>query len=177
MRVPWAIMLNDDTVTASTALAAAIALHTVEESFQVPWYHRALGLDRTSTVSQVLLDSVPIFIVLPLSAYLSSYHAWIRGTLATVALTHPLLDHVALTVQWRKPRPGLGSALGLLLPLGVWNVAKILPTSHSSVVGGGAVGFFISILLYVAATMDIESMIHKTRDNHTKTELESKAAS
>ena len=159
---------NDD-VLVSSVLAGAIALHTVEESFQVPYYQQAMNVYRINTVSEVLLDSLPIFAVLPLSVYLTRQYKmiWIRDTLTVVSLLHPFMDHVFLTFQWGKRRPGSLTALGMVFPLGIWSTT-VQPSSvrsrrrrritDISILGYG-LGLAISILLYVAADVEIRAMM------------------
>ena len=162
---------NDD-VLVSSVLAGAIALHTVEESFQVPYYQQTMmmhGGYPINTVSEVLLDSLPIFAVLPLSVYLTRQYKmiWIRDTLTVVSLLHPFMDHVFLTFQWGKRRPGSLTALGMVFPLGIWSTAVQISSVRSrrrrritdiSILGYG-LGLAISILLYVAADVEIRAMM------------------
>ena len=160
---------NDD-VLVSSVLAGAIALHTVEESFQVPYYQQTMmmhGGYPINTVSEVLLDSLPIFAVLPLSVYLTRQYKmiWIRDTLTVVSLLHPFMDHVFLTFQWGKRRPGSLTALGMVFPLGIWSTAVQISSvrrrrrmADISILGCG-LGLAISILLYVAADVEIRAMM------------------
>jgi hypothetical protein len=156
-------------VSSSAALAAAIFLHTIEEGFQHPTYQRrAFAIDHPSTSIELLLDSLPIFLVLPLAVGLSYYQLWVRDTLTTVAVLHPIFDHVALTRRYRHRRPGSRSALLLLLPLGVAQVllqsCRRLPSlpAHVAIIGIG-LGTLISIYLYIAAEADIRALAKKGR--------------
>ena len=153
---PLTSLLVESNTRASTALAAAIGIHTVEESFQAPTYQTGFGLDKTNTVTEVLMDSLPIFVVLPLSAYATKYLSWIRDTLTMVALFHPFLDHVVLTLMHKRKRPGSLTALGLMLPLGVLNISSRVPS-----IGGGGLGILISIFLYVAAEADVQDILKR----------------
>ena len=145
-------------VAASSALAAAITVHTLEESFQVPSYQIALGLHQISTVSEVLLDSLPIFAVLPVAAFATKRFPWIRDTLTGVALFHPILDHVLLSLRWKHSRPGTFTALTLLSPLGILN---LMDKNKISILGGG-LGLVISHFLYLAAKWEMQDMSKRT---------------
>ena len=159
---------NDETMQASAVLAIAITVHTVEESFQAPSYQQKLerlGLlssnDVFASPTAVLLDSLPIFAVLPLAVYLTNYWPWIRDSLMVVATLHPLLDHVVLSRPLRLWRPGSFTALGVLFPLGIsyWG--------SSSRVGEGpfgiGIGLLVSILLYIAAQAEISDATAQRR--------------
>jgi Protein of unknown function with HXXEE motif len=153
-------------VSSSAALAAAIFLHTIEEGWQHPAYQQqAFGIQQPSTTIELWLDSLPIFLVLPLAVYLSYYQMWIRDTLTSVAILHPILDHMALTRKWRHRRPGSRTAMALLLPLGVANVLmhsrrpSLLP-AHLTLIGAG-LGTLISIFLYFEAEADIRALLVK----------------
>ena len=152
--------MNSD-VGVSSAFAAAIAIHTVEESFQVPSYQVAFGYQQPNTISEVLLDSLPIFLILPFAAYLTRALPWIRDTLLAVALFHPFLDHLLLSLKWKRRRPGSLTAFTLLLPLAIFNLTQN-NTKRISLLGGG-LGLLISIFLYVAAKTEIETLVHNRR--------------
>ncbi|CAB9514377.1 expressed unknown protein [Seminavis robusta] len=154
------ILLDNDLV-ASSALATAIALHTVEESFQVSSYQQKLGLKITNTFSEVLLDSLPIFVVLPIAAVLSKSFHWVRDSLVVVAVLHPILDHVVLTLKGRKQRPGSITAMAMVLPLGAANVLLAKSDGPPSMLGGG-IGIIISLFLYIVADADIKDMIQRS---------------
>ncbi|KAL3941561.1 MAG: hypothetical protein SGARI_000561 [Bacillariaceae sp.] len=148
------------TTPSSSLLATAIALHTVEEALQIPAYQRAyLGSKQPNTVPEVLLDSLPIFLLLPLAAWLQPTLVWITDTLATVAVLHPLMDHVALALHYNKQRrPGSATALGMLLPLGVLHAWQRNFNHRTSLVGV-AVGAALSLFLYVVAKSEIEASL------------------
>ena len=135
--------------TTTSLLALSIFVHTIEESFQVPSYQQGMNeivtitaaaggggasstISKINTVSEVLLDSVPIFVILPFAAYLSSTSSsrkkWIHDTLMTVSVLHPIFDHVLLTFKFKYTtnydrilrRPGTVTALLLVFPLGIY---------------------------------------------------------
>lgn len=156
---PFASLANNGQM--APLLAASIWLHTMEEVTQVPAYQRALGARTINTRSEVLMDSLPIFLVLPLSAGLSQKWAWIRDTLAVVALLHPILDHVLLAFQRKKivMRPGTTSALLLALPLGILNYSNRKEFGYRKSLAGAGLGLAISIFLYVAAKAEIDHLL------------------
>lgn len=156
------LRVSADIPTASSTLAAIIVAHTLEESWQVPSYEAKLLQAKRSIHStrEILLDSLPIFAVLPLASYLT-YHngwfSWIRDTLTVVAVLHPVLDHVVLTIQHHVQRPGTRTALLVVLPLGIWNVYSSLQLKRPNEMSitGGVLGVAISIGLYVPAVTEI----------------------
>ena len=165
---------STDSNSITDALAASIFFHTLEESFQVPAYQQALlgsnNATTINTVSEILLDSLPIFVILPLAAFLSKQQqplprfSWIHDTLATVAVVHPVLDHVVLTVLHNQIRPGFTTAMLILFPLGMWNYYFGWKDSqYGPSIPGIGLGLVISLFLYVVAKTDIRQMINQIK--------------
>ena len=157
-------------LSSPSLLAAAIAVHTVEEAAMLPSYQWALGLTPVNTIFETFLDSLPIFIVLPLaSEFLAKrWSNGIRLVLATVCLVHPLSDHAYFTLKMNRLRPGSVTALLLLLPLGIWNIfhqplrADTRRTCISNLtlsdLGGIALGGLISYFLYSEVAREFRAL-------------------
>lgn len=129
-------------------LALAIVIHTISEA-SAPKLAAGDGLmaicDRA-----IWLDNLPIFIALLLGVLLGSHWSLLTGILAAVCVTHPFLDHVALSLAHRSLRPGSITSLTLMLPLGLvfYGLAynqKWL--GWTDLLVSGALGLGISLLL------------------------------
>jgi hypothetical protein len=129
-------------------LALAIVIHSLAEA-STPGRIAGQGLQAVFDRS-IWLDNLPIFIALVIGAILGSQWSIWAGIIPAVAITHPFLDHVTLSIGGRKLRPGTGTALFLMLPLGV--IFFGLAFQHNwlsplDLVVGGGIGLAISLLL------------------------------
>lgn len=131
-------------------LAIAIIVHTFDEAGfsayqKAPSDWRAVIFDRA-----LFLDNLPIFIFVIGAALAGWQWAIVGGILPAIGVTHTLLDHLALSWQTQKLRPGSWTGLLLLLPLslGVYALSytyRIL-AFHELLISG-AIGLAISIWL------------------------------
>jgi Protein of unknown function with HXXEE motif len=151
-----------------STLAAAIAIHTLEEAMILPFYQKAIGMSHINTRLETILDSLPVFLILPLSSeYLTKMLGDnnIRLVLATICLWHPLFDHVYFTHKLRRLRPGSITAILMLLPLGIWNFFQYqLPKdSRSQAFDMAAVGLggLISYFLYSEVATELKPFLCK----------------
>jgi hypothetical protein len=103
----------------------------------------------------LFLENLPIFIFSIGLATIGWRWSLMNGILPAVGLTHPLLDHLGLSWQTHKMRPGSWTGLFLLLPLSIW-VYALGNTYHlfklPEFLISGAIGLAISIwLLWIVA--------------------------
>jgi Protein of unknown function with HXXEE motif len=129
-------------------LVTAIIIHTLAEA-SAPRRIAGQGL-RAVFDRAIWLDKLPTFIALLMAGILGSQWSILTGIIPTVAIAHPLLDHVALSVVYRKLRPGSGTALFLMLPLGVvfYGLAYQQDWLQSiDILVGGSIGLAISLRL------------------------------
>jgi hypothetical protein len=129
-------------------LALAIVIHTLAEA-AAPKLTAGRGVmamfDRA-----IWLDNLPIFIALIVGVLLGSRWTILAGVIPAVAVTHPFLDHAILSYTNRHLRSGTGTALFLMLPLGLgfYSLAYNYRWLGSiDIMVGGAIGLGISLLL------------------------------
>jgi hypothetical protein len=129
-------------------LVLAIVIHSLAEA-STPARLSGQGLIAVFDRS-IWLDNLPIFIALAIGAMLGSKWSIWAGIIPTVAITHPILDHAALSFTHRQLRPGTATALLLMLPLGALFFGLAFKSnwlqSIDLLVGGG-IGLAISLLL------------------------------
>lgn len=131
-------------------LVAAVIVHTVAEAWR-PEYERVKPDWRSIAFNRLLwLDNLPIF----LAAISVGVVGWrwpiVSGILPAVGLTHPLFDHLGLSLITRKLRPGSWTGLFLFWPASII-VYAVAYTNHlaniSDLIIGGIIGLAISIWL------------------------------
>jgi Protein of unknown function with HXXEE motif len=135
-------------------LAIALIVHTIAEAW-IPAYQRAKPDWRSVVFNRVLfLDNLPIFIASLGGALVGWQWAIVGGILPAVSLTHPLLDHLALSWKNQKLRPGSWTGVLLLLPLSVWSYTLVYThciLTFQEFLVSGVIGLAISIwLLWMA---------------------------
>jgi hypothetical protein len=132
-------------------LAIALILHTIAEAY-LPEYQKVKPNWRSVVLNRLLFfDNLPIFIFVIAVGSIGWRWPMMGGVLPAICLTHPLLDHLGLSWQAKKWRPGSYTGLFLLLPLSV--LVYGLGFSHHLIQGyelliSGAIGLAISIWLF-----------------------------
>ena len=129
-------------------LALAIVIHTLTEAAapKLTAGHGVMAMfDRA-----IWLDNLPIFIALIIGVLLGSRWTILAGVIPAVAVTHPFLDHATLSYTNRHLRPGTGTALLLMFPLGLgfYGLASYYHWLGAiDIMVGSAIGLGISLLL------------------------------
>ena len=134
-------------IVSAESLAAAIVVHTVEEAVSFPDYQRRIRLQPLNTTVEVLLDNILVFVLLTVAPHVQK--RWWKGvhaTLASVALLHPLADHVYFSAKFGVLRPGSVSAIACLLPLG--GLTFVYEAGCRSHIAGVAFGVLITFFLH-----------------------------
>jgi hypothetical protein len=129
-------------------LVLAIVIHSVAEA-AAPGMKAGQGLSAILDRS-IWMENLPIFMALLLGGVLGSRLPILMGIIPAVAVTHPFLDHVALSLHDRQLRPGTATALFLMLPLGLgfYGLAyKYGWLGQTEIVVSGTIGLSISLLL------------------------------
>jgi hypothetical protein len=132
-------------------LAIALIVHTIAEAY-LPEYQKFKPNWRSVVFNRLLFfDNLPIFIFVIAVGTIGWHWPIIGGILPAICLTHPLLDHLGLSWQAKKWRPGSYTGLFLLLPLSIL-VYGLGFTDHLiqgyELVISGVIGFAISIWLF-----------------------------
>lgn len=143
------------------SLAFALIIHTIDEAW-LPEYQKAKPNWRSVVFSRGLfLENLPIFIFSIGLATIGWRWSLMGGILPAVGLTHPLLDHLGLSWQTRKMRPGSWTGLFLLLPLSIW-VYALGNTCHlfklPEFLISGAIGLAISIWLFWIVAQESQNL-------------------
>jgi Protein of unknown function with HXXEE motif len=131
-------------------LAAALIVHTLAEVW-IPEYEKVKPHWRSVVFNRSLfLDNLPVFIFSIVTAIAGWKLPLISGILPAVGLTHPLLDHIGLSLNHQKIRPGSLTGILLLLPLSGW-VYSIGYSHHllsfNQLLISGVIGLSISVWL------------------------------
>jgi Protein of unknown function with HXXEE motif len=131
-------------------LAAALIIHTIAEVW-MPEYEKVKPNWQSVAFDRLLfLDNLPVFIFAIATAIAGWQLPIVGGILPAVGLTHPLCDHLGLSLKNQQLRPGSITGILLLLPLSIW-VYSIGYSQRLLAIGelliSGAVGLFISIWL------------------------------
>lgn len=141
-------------------LAAALIIHTLEEVW-IPNYEKVKPNWQSVVFNRRLfLDNLPIFIFSIVTASAGWELPIVGGILPAVGLIHPLLDHLGLSLNAKKIRPGSLTGILLLLPLSIWVYS--IGYSHqllslNELLISGAVGLSISVwLLWMTLQVSIE---------------------
>jgi len=141
-------------------LAAALIIHTLEEVW-IPKYEKVKPNWQSVVFNRRLfLDNLPIFIFSIVTAIAGWELPIVGGILPAVGLIHPLLDHLGLSLNAKKIRPGSLTGILLLLPLSIWVYS--IGYSHqllslNELLISGAVGLSISVwLLWMTLQVSIE---------------------
>ena len=143
-----------------TSLAASIVVHTIEEALSFPAYQNAIGMEPKLTAAEVLLDSLPIFLLLIVTPYLQD-RLWsgVQATLASVCVFHPLSDHIYFSYKLQVLRPGSTTAIAGLLPLGI--LAFVQEADCRSHFLGIVLGMLISWFLHYEVAVMMKSIALK----------------
>ena len=108
----------------------------------------------------LLTEHIPIFVFAIALAIIAWRLPLISGILPAVCLTHPLIDHIGLSVKYHEFRPGSFSAIFLMLPLSLW-LYDIASNQNffpiSALVISGAIGLGISIWLWWEVEKELKS--------------------
>jgi hypothetical protein len=132
-------------------LAIALIVHTIAEAY-LPEYQKFKPNWRSVVFNRLLFfDNLPIFIFAIAVGTIGWRWPLVGGILPAICLTHPLLDHLGLSWQAKKWRPGSYTGLFLLLPLSI--LVYGLGFTHHLIQGfelsiGGAIGLAISVWLF-----------------------------
>jgi hypothetical protein len=132
-------------------LAIALIVHTIAEAY-LPEYQKVKPNWRSVVLNRSLFfDNLPIFIFVIAVGSIGWRWPIVGGILPAICLTHPLLDHLGLSWQAKKWRPGNYTGLFLLLPLSILvyglGFSHHLIQRHELLIGG-AIGLAISIWLF-----------------------------
>jgi hypothetical protein len=130
------------------SLALAIVIHTLAEA-AAP---RIMAGGRLVAIFDraIWIENLPIFIALIIGAILGAQFPILASIIPAVAVTHPFLDHVALSFRHRQLRPGTATALLLMLPLGLVFYGYVYKHSwfgQLDIIVGSSIGLGISLLL------------------------------
>lgn len=131
-------------------LALAVIVHTISEAW-LPEYQKVKPDWRSVVFKRSLwLDNLPIFIAAIVAGLIGWRWPMIGGILPAVGVTHPLFDHIGLSLKARKLRPGSWTGLLLFWPAGIF--AYVVANAYqiatiSDLVISGAIGLAISIWL------------------------------
>jgi hypothetical protein len=129
-------------------LVLAIAIHTLDEA-SAP--QRSAGKGFLALFDPAIWqENLVIFLALILAAALGSYWLLLASILPAVAVTHPFLDHVALSITQRQIRPGTLTALFLMLPMGIVFYGLVYQyrwLGPIDLAASGAIGLGVSLLL------------------------------
>jgi hypothetical protein len=132
-------------------LAITLIFHTIAEAY-LPEYQKVKPNWRSVVFNRLLFfDNLPIFIFVIVVGSIGWRWPIVGGILPAICLTHPLLDHLVLSWQAKKWRPGSYTGLFLLLPLSVLvyglGFTGHLIQGHELLISG-AIGLAISIWLF-----------------------------
>jgi hypothetical protein len=101
-------------------LAAALIIHTISEAW-LPEWEKAKPNWRSVVFNRLLfLDNLPIFIFAIAVAAAGWKLPIIGGILPAIGITHPILDHIGLSLWGKKIRPGSWTGMLLFFPLSIW---------------------------------------------------------
>ena len=132
-------------------LAIALMLHVLEEVWVTEYLKGQVTWGEVISNYAPIVENIPIFIfaiVLPLIGWRSPL---LIGILPAVSLTHPLLDHINLSVKYRRFRPGSFTAIFLMMPLSLWlydlGTTDNLFRTYQLIISG-VIGLGISIWLW-----------------------------
>ena len=81
--------------------------------------------------------------------YLAYFHDLAFGLIAIYLPLFNAVTHAVAAVVWRRPNPGLWTALGLFVPLGVWSLVVVSEASHASW-RMHALGLGVAVLVHAA---------------------------
>jgi Protein of unknown function with HXXEE motif len=131
-------------------LAAALIIHTIAEAWLPEWEKVKPNWQSVVFNRLLFLDNLPIFVFAIAIAFAGWKLPIIGGILPAIGITHPLFDHVGLSIWSKKIRPGSWTGMLLLFPLSIW-VYSIGYWQHSisltDFLISGAVGLSISLWL------------------------------
>ncbi|AFY40128.1 hypothetical protein Lepto7376_3989 [[Leptolyngbya] sp. PCC 7376] len=132
-------------------LAIALILHVFEEVW-VSEYKKGQVTWGTVILNYApIVENIPIFIFAIVLAVIGWRSPMISGILLSVCLTHPLLDHVGLSIKTQSIRAGSLTAIFLMLPLSIWAYAVGYNNAlfqAPALVISGMTGLGISIWLF-----------------------------
>lgn len=130
--------------------AIALIIHTIAEAY-LPEYQKVKPNWRSVVFNRLLfLDNLPIFIFVAIVGLVGWHWPIVGGILPAICFTHPLFDHLGLSLKAKKWRPGSYTGLFLLFPLSI--LVYGLGFSHRLIQSyelliSGAIGLAISIWL------------------------------
>jgi hypothetical protein len=141
-------------------LAASLIIHTISEGW-LPELKKAKSNWRSVVFDRVLfLDNLPIFIFTIAVAAAGWKLPIIGGILPAIGITHPIFDHIGLSLWGGKIRPGSWTGMFLFFPLSIWVYAIGYSRnliSFNDFLISGAIGLSISIWLVWAVIEYLKS--------------------
>jgi Protein of unknown function with HXXEE motif len=128
-------------------LAAALIIHTIAEAWLPEWKKVKPNWQSVVFNRVLFLDNLPIFVFAIAIAFAGWKLPMIGGILPAIGITHPLFDHVGLSLRGKKIRPGSWTGILLLFPLSIWVYSigysqQLLPLTDFLI--SGAIGLSIS---------------------------------
>jgi hypothetical protein len=131
-------------------LVLAVIIHTISEAW-LPEYEKVKPDWRSVVFNRLLwLDNLPIFIAAIVAGLVGWRWPIVGGILPAVGVTHPLFDHLGLSLKAGKLRPGSWTGLFLFWPAGIFVYAIAYThqlASISELIISGTIGLAISIWL------------------------------
>lgn len=101
-------------------LAVSLIVHTIAEAW-LPEWEKAKPNWQSVVFDRVLfLDNLPIFIFAIGIAFAGWRLPIIGGILPAIGITHPVFDHIGLSLWAKKIRPGSWTGMILFFPLSIW---------------------------------------------------------
>jgi hypothetical protein len=101
-------------------LAAALIIHTIAEAWLPEWEKAKPNWQSVVFNRLLFLDNLPIFMFAIAIALAGWKLPIIGGILPAIGITHPIFDHVGLSIWGKKIRPGSWTGMLLFFPLSIW---------------------------------------------------------
>jgi Protein of unknown function with HXXEE motif len=101
-------------------LAAALIIHTIAEAWLPEWEKVKPNWQSVVFNRLLFLDNLPIFIFAIAIAFAGWKLPLVGGILPAIGITHPIFDHVGLSLSSKKIRPGSWTGILLFFPLSIW---------------------------------------------------------
>lgn len=131
-------------------LAAALIIHTISEAWLPEWEKVKPNWQAVVFNRLLFLDNLPIFIFAIAIALAGWKLPIIGGVLPAIGITHPIFDHVGLSIWGKKIRPGSWTGMLLFFPLSIWVYSIGYSQQLISLTDfliSGAIGLSISVWL------------------------------